>query len=216
VGGGARAGIGTEARRRIPLRVFITAVPTLPLRSLPTKLVPSLAVLLANPELGKPEPILPKSSEILLRGRRRCRLSAFAAEREGERMAVMGDVPTVKLDRRFRNRGRLAGVGFGFVLMDRLELMELMVEDLERDDGMSRVGVTSRSFSVSVSVSISISLSSGKGPGDDARAGEWPESTMYVGSQYAYSVSLDLLSCIAQDAACCVARRPEEKKKRSM
>lgn len=75
-------------------------------------------------------------------------------------MAFMGDVATVKLERRFRKLGR------GCVVLVVVEGDVVYAFESVLEDGKSRVGVES------LSVSISMSLSSAIGNGVAGNAGE--------------------------------------------
>lgn len=67
----------------------------LPLLKRPTRLVSSVA---------KWPMMSPRRLPLLVRDR--CKLKAFSAARVGDRMARIGEVACVKLDRRLRRRGR--------------------------------------------------------------------------------------------------------------
>jgi hypothetical protein len=89
--------------------------------------------------------------------------------RVGERMAVMGEVPTVRLERRLRSRGRGgAGADACVVVGGAVGSSAGGVASNEglHGEGSSGVGVSSRS------VSISMSLSSGIGRGDEGVRGD--------------------------------------------
>jgi hypothetical protein len=81
---------------------------------------------------------------------------AAPAVRAGDRIAFMGDVATVRLERRFRSLGRGC-----VVVVDVVHVFELVL-----DPGRSGVGVES------LSASISMSLSSATGSGVVGDAGE--------------------------------------------
>lgn len=84
------------------------AVPTLPLRILPTRLVPSDAMFPSpNFPYKSPRAAVLRLPLLDREGLGRCIWSCRAAPAvlAGDRMAFIGEVPIVRLERRFRSRG---------------------------------------------------------------------------------------------------------------